>query len=68
MALYIFSQRETSRGGVVTVLSPRLNSSIISHGSDPMHIMIWIFISINNHYSRVVNVYASNDTVERSQL
>ena len=60
------SQHEASRGGVVTLLSPRLHSAIISHGSDPSHRIVWLLLSINNHSFGVINVYASNDVVERA--
>ena len=62
------SQHETSRGGVVTLLSPRLHFAIIMHGSELTHRIIWLFLTINNHSFGVVNAYASNDIVERSQL
>ena len=62
------SQHKDGRGGVVTLLSPCLYSIIILHGFDPMHKIIWIFLSINNHSFGIANVYASNDVVERSQL
>lgn len=62
------SQHEADKGGVVTFLSPCLHSAIISHGSDPMHRIIWLFLSINNHSFRVINVYSSNDVVEISQM
>ena len=62
------SQHEVGRGGVVILLSPRLHSAIISHNFDPMHIIIWLFLSINSHSFGVINVYASNDVVERSQM
>ena len=62
------SQHVAGRGDVVTLLSPRLHSAIISHGSDPMHKIIWLLFSIYNHSFGVVNVYASNDVVERTQL
>ena len=38
------------------------------HGSDPMHRTIWLLLSINNHSFGVINVYASNDAMERSQM
>ena len=60
------SQHEASRSGVVTLLSPCLNSAIILHGSDPMQRIIWIFLFINNHSFGIVNVYVPNDVVERS--
>ena len=62
------SQHEVGRGGVVTLLSPRLHSAIISHSSDPSHRIVWLLLSINNHSFGVINVYASNDAVERAQL
>ena len=62
------SQHEAGRGGVVTILSPRLHSAVIAHGFDPMHRTIWLLLSINNHSFGVVNVYASNDVVERAQF
>ena len=62
------SHHEASRGGVVTILSPCLHSTVIAHGSDPMHRTIWLLLSINNHSFRVINVYASNDAMERSQM
>lgn len=62
------SQHEAGRGGVVTLLSPHLHYAIISHGFDSMHKIIWLLLSINNHSFGVVNVYASNDAMERSQL
>lgn len=66
--IMFLSQHETGRGGVVTLLSSHLHFVIISHGSNPMHIIIWILFSINNHSFGIVNVYASNDAMERSQL
>ncbi len=37
------SQHEASQGGVVTLLSPRLHSAIISHGSDPpLRMRTWL--------------------------
>ena len=62
------SQHKTSRGSVVTLLSPRLHSAIILHDSNPMHRIIWLLLSVNNLSFGVVNVYASNDVVERSQM
>ncbi len=62
------SQHEVGRGGVVTLLSPRLHSAIISHNFDPTHPIIWLLLSINNHSFGVINVYASNDVVERAQM
>ena len=62
------SQHKFGRGGVVTILSPHLHSTFIAHDSNPMHRTIWIFLSINNHSLGVVNVYASNDAVERCQM
>lgn len=62
------SQHEAGRGGVVTLLSPRLHSAIISHDSDLMHRIIWLLLSINNHSLGVINVYAPNDVVEISQM
>ena len=62
------SQHEFGRGGVVTLLSPRLHFAIISHGSDPTHCIIWLLLSINNHSFGVINVYASNDAMERAQM
>ena len=59
-------QHEVGRGGVVTILSPRLHSIVIAHGSDPTHRIIWLLLSINNHSFGVFNVYASNDAMERS--
>ena len=63
-----YSQHEATRGGVVTILSPRLHSKIFAHGSDPMHRTIWLLLSINNHSFSVVNGYASNDVVEQAQM
>lgn len=62
------SQHEVGRGGVVSLLSPHLISSIIDHGSNPMHMIVWIFLSFQNHSLRIVNFYAPNDVVEKSQL
>ncbi len=62
------SQHEVGQGGIVTLLSPHLHSAIILHGSDPRHRIIWLFLSINNHSFGVINVYASNNVVERSQM
>ena len=62
------SQHEAGRGGVVTLLSHCLHFAIISYNSDPMHRTIWLFISINNHSFGVINVYTSNDAMERSQM
>ena len=33
-----------------------------------MHRTIWLLLSINNHSFGVVNVYASNDAMERPQM
>ena len=60
------SQHEAGRGGVVTLLSPCLHSAIILHGSNPSHRIVWLLLSINNHSFGVINVYASNDVVERA--
>ena len=62
------SQHEAGRRGVVTLLSPCLHSDVIAYDSNPMHRTIWLLLSINNHSFGVVNVYASNDVVERSQM
>jgi exonuclease III len=62
------SQHEAGRGGVITFLSPRLHSCVIAHGSDPMQRVTWILLSLHNHSFGVINVYAPNDAVERSQL
>ena len=62
------SQHEAGRGGVVTILSPCLHSAIISHGSDPSHRIIWLLLSTNNNSFGVINVYASNEVVERAQM
>ena len=61
-------QHEACRGGIVTLLSSRLHSALISHGSDPSHRIVWFLLSINNHSFGVINVYASNDAIERAQL
>ena len=62
------SQHEAGWGGIVTLLSPSLHSAIISHSFDPSHRIVWLLLSISNHSFGVINVYASNDVVERSQL
>lgn len=62
------SQHEAGRGGVVTLLSPCLISSVISHGSDPLHRVVWILLSFQNYYFGIVNIYAPNDVVDRSHL
>ena len=66
--IMLSSQHETCRGGVVTLLSPHLYYSIISHCSNPMHRIIFLFLSINNHSFQVINVYAFNDAMERSEM
>ena len=62
------SQHEVGRGGIITIMSPYLHSIVIAHGSDPMHRPIWLLLSIKNHSFGVINVYASIDVVERSQM
>ena len=59
---------EANQGGVVTLLFPHLISSVISQCSDPMHMIVWILLSLNNYSFAIVNVYAPNDVVERSHL
>ena len=66
--ILIPSLHEDGRGGVVTIMSPRLHFVVIVHNSDLMHRTIWLLFSINNHSFGVVNVYASNDAMERSQM
>lgn len=62
------TQHEVGRGGVVTLLSPRLLSSVIFHGTDPMQHVVWIMLSFQNHSFGIVKLYAPNDAVERSHL
>ena len=62
------SKYEADRGGLVTLLSPHLHFAIILHGSNPSHRIVWLLLSINNHSFGIINVYASNDTIERAQI
>ena len=62
------SQHEAGQGGVVTLMSPHLHSTIILHSLDPMHRIIWLLLSISNHSFGVINVYALNDAIERAQM
>ena len=40
------SQYEAGRGGIVSLLTPHVTFSIIDHGHDPKHIIVWIFLSL----------------------
>ena len=65
--IMLSSKHERSRGGAVTLLSPHLHF-IILHGSNPSHRIVWLLLSINNHSFGVINVYASNDAIESTQM
>lgn len=62
------SQHEVVQGGVVSLLSPRLISSIISLGTNPIEHVVWVLLSFQNHSFHIVNLYAYNDAVDHSHL
>lgn len=45
-----------------------LHFFIVDHRYDPMQRVVWVLISVGNHYFRIINVFSPNDVVERSQL
>lgn len=50
------------------MLSPRLHTCIVDYGTDPMQRLVWALLNIGNHSFGIVNIYTSNDVVERSLL
>lgn len=62
------SNHEDGRWGVVTLLEPCWKIEIFNHGEDPMHILVWILMKIDNQPFGIINIYAPNDVVERNYL